>query len=106
MGTGTRQVPSTDPCPVFAPDLTASPFFQAMKVLSKKKLMRQAGFPRKWHPVARQLRGRGHGGLGAIPTPFLPFLQAARRPVGPKAPQRAACSPRGPSSRSTRKLPS
>lgn len=52
MGTGTRQVPSTHPCAVFAPNLTASPFLQAMKVLSKKKLMRQAGFPRKWHLAA------------------------------------------------------
>uniref|UniRef100_U3I632 Protein kinase domain-containing protein n=1 Tax=Anas platyrhynchos platyrhynchos TaxID=8840 RepID=U3I632_ANAPP len=53
------QVPSTHPCAVFAPNLTASPFLQAMKVLSKKKLMRQAGFPRR--PPPRGAKGASEG---------------------------------------------
>ena len=83
------------------------PLLQAMKVLSKKKLMRQAGFPRKWRKSFRVGDALGTPGARSQPdTPSLPFPQAARRPAGPKLPPRAACSPKGPSNRSTRRSPS
>ncbi|KAJ6656575.1 hypothetical protein lerEdw1_003462 [Lerista edwardsae] len=67
--------------------------YYAMKVLSKKKLMRQAGFPRKW-------RAEGFGDVGEV-LPYLTMkfilLQTGRPPPrGTKPPLEGFCQPKGP----------
>lgn len=70
-----------------------SPLSQAMKVLSKKKLMRQAGFPRKWHQSFRV--GDAWGTSGGVPTIFA-FPAGRPPPRGAKAASEGCVQPKGP----------
>lgn len=75
--------PSCQPC--FILDLPQIPCFfpllQAMKVLSKKKLMRQAGFPRKWPKALGWEMIWGPWGLVPNQTPR--FCLSHRSPAAP-----------------------
>lgn len=67
-----------------------------MKVLSKKKLMRQAGFPRKWQ---RAFWGGGYFGDpgGLFPAGHISAFPTGRPPPrGAKAASEGCLQPRGP----------